>query len=546
MHRILIAIIAAFAALASSALGAEEGGVGFDIVRFEVEGNSLLSEDALRQATTPYVGRKRNYGDVQKALEALEGAYRKRGYGAVQVYVPEQELTTGVVRLQVTEAVIGKVEVTGGRYFDADNVRASVPLLKEGTSPNLRQLSENIQLANENPAKQLELTLGTGEKDGTVDAKLAVTEDNPQKFTVSFDNTGTKDTGRLRLGFAYQHANMFNRDQVFSFNYIMSPDKPSDVKVDIYSIAYRLPFYGIGDSLDFIYANSSVNVPSTASALGGGIAINGKGDVYALRWNHLFPRDGEYTSRLVLGIDYKYMNSRCEPAGGGDPRSMRGTAGCTPYTLRPLSATYSGMWQRPSVMMDFNVGVAKNWAFGSDYPYALANGETGEDRYSAVGSGNRHTPDNFTAYRFGGSYLRILGDWAVRTAVSAQHSETALPSPEQLGIAGSTAVRGFNERAVAGDRGHFANIEVYTPELAKFLPGLPGTLKALAFYDFGRAYTLPGGEEGISSAGLGLRYGVDKDVSLRLDAASVLDPGLRTAIEKRGRWRGHINLSVSF
>lgn len=541
MQKILVIIIAAFAALVPPALAASEGEVSFDIVRFQVEGNSLLPEAVVLKATAPYVGRKRTYGDVQKALEALEAAYRKRGYGAVQVYVPEQELTTGIVRLQVTEAVIGKVEVTGGTYFDVDNVRASVPLLKEGQSPNLRQLSENIQLANENPAKQLELTLGTGEKDGTVDAKLSVTEENPQKFTLSLDNTGTKTTGRLRLGASYQHANMFNRDQVFTLAYIGSPDKPGDVKVDIYSIAYRLPFYGLGDSLDFMYASSTVNVPSTAPALSGGIAINGKGEVMALRWNHLFPRNGEYTSRLVLGLDYKHMNSTCDP-------EAIGVAGCTPYTLRPWSATYSGMWQRPSVMMDFNLGVAQNLPLGADYSYILADGKTGDDRYTAVGSSNRDTPDNFMVYRLGGSYLRLIGDWAVRAAVAAQYSSTALPSPEQLGIAGATAVRGFNERAVAGDRGYYANIEVYSPELAKHVGGLPGTLKAVAFYDMGRAYSLPGVSEGISSLGLGLRYGLDKDVALKLDAARIQNPGPETGDEKKnkGDWQLHGSLSVSF
>ena len=63
----------------------------------------------MEAAVAPLTGPKRVYGDIQKALEALEGAYRAAGYSTVQVYVPEQELTSGVVRLQVTEGVIGKV-----------------------------------------------------------------------------------------------------------------------------------------------------------------------------------------------------------------------------------------------------------------------------------------------------------------------------------------------------------------------------------------------------------------------------------------------------
>ena len=71
----------------------------FDIVRFQIEGNTLLPDAEAQQVVAPQLGPKRVYGDIQKALEALEQAYRKRGYSTVQVYVPEQELTGGVVRL---------------------------------------------------------------------------------------------------------------------------------------------------------------------------------------------------------------------------------------------------------------------------------------------------------------------------------------------------------------------------------------------------------------------------------------------------------------
>ncbi|MBE0622824.1 MAG: ShlB/FhaC/HecB family hemolysin secretion/activation protein, partial [Burkholderiales bacterium] len=69
----------------------------FDIVRFQVEGNTLLPEAQVEGILAPLAGPKRVYGDIQKALEALEGAYRRAGYSTVQVYVPEQELTSGVV-----------------------------------------------------------------------------------------------------------------------------------------------------------------------------------------------------------------------------------------------------------------------------------------------------------------------------------------------------------------------------------------------------------------------------------------------------------------
>src|SRR3990172_3688314 len=204
----------------------------FDIVRFQIEGNTLLPDAQVQGAVAPLAGPKRVYGDIQKALEALEGAYRRAGYSTVQVYAPEQELTSGVVRLQVTEGVIGKVLISGNKHFDTANIRASLPELKEGKAPNLRKMSEAIQLANENPAKQLGVTLGVSEEEGKVDAKVVVTEENPQRIFVTADSTGTVATGVSRVGLAYQNANLFKLDHTLTLAYTGSADAPAGVKVD--------------------------------------------------------------------------------------------------------------------------------------------------------------------------------------------------------------------------------------------------------------------------------------------------------------------------
>lgn len=551
------------------ALGFARGGVAqedrFNIVRFQVEGNTLLPAERVQELVAPFVGAGKKYGDVQKALEALEGDYRRLGFGTVNVYVPEQELTSGVVRLIVSESVVGKVMISGNKFFGIDNIRASLPQLQEGKAPNLRELSENVQLANESPAKQMEVTLATSEEENKVDVKVEVKEEDPERFFVTLDNTGTKATGKHRLGVSYQNANINDRDQVLTLAYTTAIDPPGGpkilgnhllpnqdsegIKVDIFSVGLRLPIYSIGDSLDFIYGNSSTNTPSSSPTLGSGLGINGKGEVYGFRYNHIFPRAGEYTSKLVFGLDYKYMNSRCTVAGNPTPF---GAAGCTPYTLRPVSATYSGQWQKPGESIDFNIGVMHNlFPMGSEFAFTpVPPAAGGTDRYSAA-SGYR-SKDEFTVIRFGGSYATALeGDWLLRIAASGQYAQNALPAGERLGLAGSNAVRGFLERAVAVDHGLFANIEAYSPDIAAQL-GLPGNLKGLLFFDVGRGFNLnPSVNEkvNISSIGVGFRYNIKKDFSVRFDVARVTDgywPNGLPNVALDGDIRGHFAIAVGF
>src|SRR6266404_4128567 len=81
--------------------GADPVSLRFDITAYRVEGNTLLSNSQVEYAVTPFRGKQRDFADIQRALEALETAYRKAGFGAVQVFLPEQELQSGVVVLRV-------------------------------------------------------------------------------------------------------------------------------------------------------------------------------------------------------------------------------------------------------------------------------------------------------------------------------------------------------------------------------------------------------------------------------------------------------------
>ena len=571
MMRAIAGALAAAVLLAAGSLHhASAQDVSFDIVRFQIEGNTLLPAERVQALVAPFVGRGKIYGDVQKALEALEGEFRRLGYGTVQVYVPEQELTSGVVRLLVTEGVVGKVTISGNKYFDDANVRASLPNLKEGAAPNMRELSENVQLSNENPAKQVEVTLGVSEEEGKVDVKVEVKEEKPQRFYITLDNTGTKASGKHRLGFSYQNANVANRDQVLTLAYTTAADPPGGmkilgnrinpmqdaadgVKVDIFSVGYRLPLYSLGDSIDLIYGNSSTNTPVTSPTLGAGLAINGKGEVMGLRYNHIFARAGEYSSKLVLGFDQKYFNSRCNLPGTTTPAPMDPLTpvvpSCVPYTLRPVSATYSGQWQKPGEVIDFNVGALHHlFPLGSRY-----QGPAGIDRYSLIANANRQGNDAFTIFRLGAGYARsIADDWLFRGALNVQYSQNPLPSGEQLGLAGSTAVRGFLERAVATDRGYVLNLEIYSPDYAGKL-GLDGSLKGLVFYDVASGQNIAASSfarSDIASTGIGFRYNLRKDISARLDLAVVLNghqpaPGFAEAANQ-GDVRAHFGLAFGF
>ncbi|MBV8623462.1 MAG: ShlB/FhaC/HecB family hemolysin secretion/activation protein [Herbaspirillum sp.] len=517
----------------------------FDIQGFVIQGNTLLSAAQVQEAVAPFSGKGRVYGDIQRALEALENVYRSAGYSAVQVRVPEQELTSGEVRLEVIETVIGKVVVSDNRHFSEKNIRASIPSLKEGQSPNLRRISESVQLANDNPAKQINVTLAAVEATDQIDATVSVKDDAPIRLMVNVDNTGSGDTGHWRTGVALQHSNLFDRDHVATVAYTTSPDSPSGAKVDLYSLGYRVPLYAMGDSIDFIYGKSNVSSGQTL-ALNSNLDITGRGEVYALRWNHYFARNGEWGSKLVFGADYKKVDSSCAINGGALSGASINT--CQPYSTLPLSVAYSAQRQGVGQIIDYNIGIARNMAIGQ----ARFNDTLQvTDRYSLFTSG-RQAMDNFIIIRGGASWFKGLADdWQMRLASTMQVSPHALPPVEQFGLAGANVVRGFTERAVAADSGVVINSELYTPDLLAKRE-LKGSMRLLAFVDAGRgannnvtASSSVPSTLTLASIGAGLRYALGRDFNLRLDVARVLLNG-NSATEQRGDLNAHLSATLGF
>lgn len=506
----------------------------FEIQRFEVEGSSLLTREEVERAVAPFTGKQKDFGDVQRALETLQKTYLDRGFAAVQVLLPEQELQQGVVRFRVVEAKVSKITIQGNQFFDDENIRNSVPALKEGQTPSSIRIGENLRLANENPAKQTTVILRSGETQEEIDATIRVADEKQWKASLTLDNTGNPQTGNNRVSAGYRHSNFFNRDHVLTLQFITSLQKAD--KVTIFGMGYKIPLYARGDSIEMFAGGSNVDSGKVQDLFN----VSGQGTIFGLRYNHLLPKAGEfYEQKLVYGVDYRaYQN-----------QVIFGVENLIPdITVHPASITYSGQWRFPTSEANFyvtgmqNIFPGGNDAADSDFK---ARGQRPGD--AALGIAGARA--GYRILRYGFSYNKAFtGDWLIRVSYSAQQTSDALVAGEQFGLGGAETVRGFLEREVASDQGYLGKVEFYMPDLADKIGFKNGRARLLVFYDFGgveRNSPLP--EElrssFISSAGFGLRASVGEYLSLRTDLAQVLNAG---GSQSKGDGRLHFSLSYIF
>jgi len=493
------------------------------IERFVVEGNTLLTPKEIDTVLAPFSGKDKDFGDIQRALEALEQAYRDGGWGVVQVSLPEQDISRGVVQFRVTEARLGKVVIEGNEHFSAANVRRSVPALREGETPNSRATGRNLQVAAESPAKQTTVLLRSGEKDGEVDAVIKVADERPWKLSATFDNTGTPQTGNDRLSLGLLHANLFDRDHMLTAQYITSPGYWDEVK--IYGLGYRIPFYSLGSSFDAVAGYSDVN----SGTVGNLFTVSGAGTIGALRWNQHLRRLTDYEHKIVYGLDYRAYQNRV---------IANDTSQVPDITVHPISAYYAGIYRTSASELNFYLYAAQN---------VFPNGnDAGEEAFKAT---RADAKASYRLYRYQASYVRVLGkDWQFRGVLNGQYSDDALVPGEQYGVGGADSVRGFLEREVVNDRGYRGTLELQSPDLGTAMKWPDARVRGLVFYDAGsvqRNKASPDENTGefISSAGLGMRFSWGKAASARVDYAYVLNGG---ASQGKGDQRVHFSLSLLY
>jgi hemolysin activation/secretion protein len=493
----------ALLALAWSALTLAQAPVAprFEIQRFVVEGNTLLPQPRIDSIVAPYTGTGRDFGDVQRALEALQEAYLARGFTAVRVLVPEQDIKAGTVRLQVIEARIESIRVENNQHFSEANVRASLPSLKPGSSPNTHAISKNVQLVNENPAKQVGVALESSETAGMVKAAVRVADEDPVRYSAFVDSTGTSQTGNYRTGIGYQNANVAGRDHVFNAQAITSPSHTKDVA--IYGLGYRAPVYRWDGTFDALAGHSNVNSGTVQDLF----TVAGAGTIFGLHYTQILPRIESYEQKLALGWDYRAFHNNVALVGTSGSGSL-----IPDITVRPLSLAYNGKKSQ----------LGRDVAFYVSYSRNLSGGKNGDqDAFTAQRDG---AAANYSIARAGAVLSQSLPqDYLVRVTFNAQQTRNLLIASEQFGMGGADSVRGFYERETANDIGRRLSLEGYTPDFGARI-GSTWRVRALAFVDRARGrdnvpeHSL---ENRPGSVGLGLRMNAGKSLSARFDWARV-------------------------
>jgi hemolysin activation/secretion protein len=520
---LLCALLAPAVSLAQSAgaVAPAEAQANARILGFNIRGNNPLSQNETGKALAPFLRAEASRDVLQQATTALEAALHDAGFGSHRVTLPQQELGEMVV-LEVLKLTIGKVAIQGNQRTSVANVRASLPELREGASPNLNRLAVQTAIANDNPSKQVAVSLTESGKSGVIDAAVQVKESRPWEVLLALSNAGSVPSGRDRTALSGTHHNLWDVDHQLTGAYATSIDKPNHAEQ--LGLSYRIPLYSYHGVLALGFTQSDV-VGSF-----GTFTSTGQGRTLGANYAFYLNPEGGRRSMVTLGFENKLFK----------PGVINGAAVGVDRRSTPVSLGYS-------LRSESNTSV---WSTHADFAFNTGSG-SGNTLQAYQAEDPRITTRAFKILRAGASYSTELGQkWRLGVRSLMQFSPNALIAGEQFGLGGAGSLRGAADRVLTADRGLSSSLEIASPE---WIPGL----RVSSFVDAGWLNNNDANgaaqlsNDRLASVGLGLRYAIQNAFFVSVDygrivAGSALPLSSHANAPQKGSDKLHMNVSMRF
>lgn len=167
---------------------------------FRFAGNSLLADAQLLAAVQPYANRPLRLDELWAAAAAVAADYRQAGWVA-RVYVPQQDITQGVVTLQIVEAAFSGTRISGSeplRLKSGDVLSIASANLRQGSPLNTAAVDRVLLLADDLPGVSVSGALSEGPGEGETGLVLRLTDEPLLSGEVFVDNQGPRSSGSER------------------------------------------------------------------------------------------------------------------------------------------------------------------------------------------------------------------------------------------------------------------------------------------------------------------------------------------------------------
>jgi len=215
-----------------------------ETVRFPIAKIVLENESGrfyfLRHIARDYEGHELSLKEINEAVGKMNHELMQRGFSTSRVVIPEQNLSEGMLRLVLQ---IGRIHAV--RFAEDSDTLYTYNLFpfREGDVLNVRDIEQGIEQAKRLPSQDISVQLLPSDQPQRTDVVLTVKRGKNFYGTISVDDSGLEDTGKL------QWYTSVGVDQIFQRNDILRIGVNLDGAQDGYAkgtrghnVSYTIPY----------------------------------------------------------------------------------------------------------------------------------------------------------------------------------------------------------------------------------------------------------------------------------------------------------------
>lgn len=443
----------------------KESAIGGEAVRkisvkgFRFVGNHAINNETLQNFVKKYKDRELTVAEIQNIAAEIGELYRKEGYLA-QALLPKQDVTEGIVTIQIIEAKFGglKLITPQGQLFT--NVKPEVVEgvvgnnLEQGTLLNLHTLDRSLLLADDMPGVSIQGAFEPGDQEGETRIEVKAWDKPWYAGDVTLNNYGAKSTGV---------------NQAIANLSLASPTGHGDL-LQITGMASQGTAYGRA-AYSFPLGSGGWRLGANASTMG-----------YRTIDNE-FSLTAPKGSSTVAGMTAQY------PVIRSQERNLYFNFEYNQKYFNNLALDSADSYTQTS---NYRINVAYLSLYGNQYDDMLGGGVTNASLNYGVGNVGLASSPNYLAdqlgYQTSGGYSRmrwslnrnqtVMRDLSFFISGQGQFASGNMDSSEKFYLGGPYGVRAYPTNEGAGSQGVMINVEL-RHKLAE-------SLMLTGFYDWGQ------------------------------------------------------------
>ena len=489
--------------------------VKFILQKMVIKGSTLYNKDRFSKLFKKYIRKRISLGHVYEIAQTITNMYRHDGYILSKAVVRSQQVDKGIIRIDIIEGFVGKVNVQGDVVGPKKLLNSYRKKLLNSKPLLAKDLERYLLLVDDLPGLSVKSILTPSEVQlGATDLTLILAS---KKYDESrgIDNRSLKFNESIQISRITNANSLLGLYEKIGFQAVVT--KHID-ELRFFNRFYEMPVSSEGAKIYFSTAGNKSQPGTDLEEF----KVKGGSPNFMLKATHPFIRSK--SKNLYANFSFIHRNSTTKFLGETDSEDK--------LRIANLGLSYDFVDDYRGVNL-----LSINWNQGFGFSGAMGKGSP-----NLI---NREGASGFT--KFSGGVLRLqplAASWILLGGVSWQYALDKLLASEQFGLGGSQFGRGSNFSEITGDHG--VAFKLALQRVFEINKTHIRDIKAYTFFDYGTVWnrlktSTDSSKQDLSSIGLGFRF----NLTDRLSGYLELDKPFNRKLSAEGNQRSRMFFSLS-